>query len=80
LSACQTDSPQLKVEVPVVVPRVAPAELTAACPRQPNKPASWANINVLLGWVEKALYAGSACRALSDKQGEWISSPPRGTN
>lgn len=78
LAACQRNdpSPQLAVEKPVLVQRQAPADLTAKCARQPDRPASFVTINALLGWVEKALYAGSACRALSDKQGQWIGSPP----
>jgi hypothetical protein len=76
-AACQTsEEPKLSVEVPVVVPRAAPGELKAQCPRQPARPATFATINSMLSWVEKALYAGSACRTLSDKQGEWIATPP----
>jgi hypothetical protein len=34
----------------------------------------------MLTWATAWGYAGDACRVKSDKQGEWISSPPKGTN
>lgn len=60
----------------MIVTRQAPPELVVKCPRQPPKPESFVTINALLTWTQKALYAGSACRALSDKQGEWIGEKP----
>lgn len=82
LAACQTDEkPALKVEVPVLINRPAPPDLVAQCPRLPPKPAGGfpqtaEGLKLFVTWTQKALYAGSACRALSDRQGQWIGEPP----
>lgn len=82
VAGCLTsEEPKLKVEVPVIVPRTAPAELKAQCPRLPPKPVGGfpetvEGLRAMLAWATRGLYAGSACRALSDKQGQWISEPP----
>src|SRR6185503_20409125 len=78
LTAClgTTETPALKVEVPVIANRAAPAELTMPCARRPLRPAIFLTDKEALTWALKWGYAGDACRALSDRQGEWISTPP----
>ena len=65
-----------EVEKPVLVNRRAPEELARACPRQPARPAAFFDDNEFLAWVGRALFAGAACRAQSDQQGEWMANPP----
>lgn len=64
----------------MVVKPQAPADLAAPCPRLPSRPAGGfpqtaEGLKQLLAWTQTALYAGSACRALSDRQAEWIGAP-----
>lgn len=56
--------------------RQVPPDLVERCPRQPARPATFANLKAMLLWTQGALYAGAQCRALSDRQGEWIGAPP----
>jgi len=60
----------------VIANRAAPAELTMPCARRPLRPAIFLTDKEALTWALKWGYAGDACRALSDRQGEWISTPP----
>lgn len=65
-----------EVEKSVLVHRQPPAELTAKCPREPLLPDVFLDENDRLMWVLKERAAGQACRAQSDKQGEWMANPP----
>lgn len=82
MTGCLTDEkPALKVEVPVLVDRPVPPELVVPCPRLPPKPAGGfpqtaEGLKLFVTWAQKALYAGSSCRALSDRQGQWIGETP----
>ena len=63
-------------ERPVLVVREAPPDLTEPCPRRPERPAAFESLNELLRWALAWGYSGEQCRALSDRQGEWIAHPP----
>jgi len=61
---------------PELVNRQAPEELKEPCQRKPPRPAVFLNVNEMLDWALRWGYSGEQCRALSDKQGEWIANPP----
>ena len=74
IGACATRGPV--PEKPVLVNRQPPAELVTKCPREPLVPDVFLTEKERLMWALKARAAGAACRAQSDKQGEWMTSPP----
>lgn len=61
----------------MLVNRQPPAELTVPCPREPLVPDVFLTEKERLMWALKARAAGAACRAQSDMQTEWMTSPPR---
>lgn len=56
--------------------RDIPGDLTVLCPRMPPRPDKFASDKEAYAWALKWGYAGDACRAVSDKQGQWIGTPP----
>lgn len=73
IAAC---SPPAPVEKPVLIHRLPPAELVKACPREPVPPAAFPDQKTRFTWTLKALDSGRECRVQSDRQGEWMTSPP----
>lgn len=60
----------------MLIHRDVPGELTVACPRRPVRPAMFSSDKEAYAWALRWGYAGDSCRTLSDKQGQWIGSPP----
>jgi hypothetical protein len=61
---------------PMLVRRDVPPDLVIQCQRRPARPPQFASIDDALEWAIRWGYSGEDCRALSDKQGKWIGSPP----
>lgn len=72
-----SEEPKLKVEVPVVVNRDVPPDLTEACARRPKRPAIFLTIEERLKWAMAWGYSGENCRDKSDAQGSFLANPPK---
>lgn len=71
MTACGTST-----EKPVIVTRSAPVTLVLPCPRQPPRPAEFADEVDRYAWVLKAIHAGAVCRTAHDKLAKWAVEPP----
>ena len=76
LSIAACGHPEVLPTIPILVHRLPPAELVTECPREPVPSAAFPDQKARFTWTLRALDAGRQCRAQSDRQGEWMTSPP----
>lgn len=74
--SCSSEQPQLRTEVPVVVPRVAPSEAVKQCDRLPPGGPPFADERTRYRWMLVAVAAGNDCRARHDALRVFELNPP----